>query len=148
MIKIPTSEDYRNYNGAHTHKLWVSVGDNWRCPACDRSKFEVLRWTKRFPRSPSPFEGWMAPLHDHHDHGQGMFFADYARFPRTVICDQCNSADGQAKRRCGLPADFSFAPWEIKQFVAAVPHSPHKIDLEQARTIYDALYPAPRAAKA
>ncbi len=139
MIKVPSADDFQRYDGAHTRNLWHSVGPDWHCPACDRSKFEILRWSRRFPNSPSPIEGWIAPLHGHHDHGQGMFFSDRGRFPRTVICDQCNSVDGQAKRGCGLPKDFSFAPSEIKQFIHATPHGRHTIDFKMARSIYERL---------
>jgi hypothetical protein len=136
VIKVPTSEDFVGYDGAHTRKLWASVGRDWCCPACQRSKFEIMRRTTRFPHTPSPFEGWVAPLHSHHDHGTGLFSSALARFPRTIICDQCNSADGSAKRWCRLPAEFSFAPNEIGEFVTATAHTPHKIDFDKAKDVY------------
>jgi len=61
------------------------------------------------------------------------------RFPETVICDQCNSADGAAKRKLRLPKDFSFAPYEIAMFVTAIPHGKHKINFDAARAIYEAI---------
>lgn len=61
------------------------------------------------------------------------------RFPRTVVCDQCNAADGRAKRKLGLPSDFSFSPLEIRAFVTATPHAPHVVDYEIARRIYESL---------
>ncbi|PKV11380.1 hypothetical protein CVO74_20175 [Xanthomonas prunicola] len=53
-----------------------------------------------------------------------------------MICDQCNSADGAAKRRHKLPANFSFSPTEIGSFVTAVPHGAHTINYETALAIY------------
>jgi hypothetical protein len=84
------------------------------------------------PHGLEPFWGWMAGLHTHHDHSQGYV-------AEVVICDQCNSADGMAKRRLSLPAEFSFSAEEIRRFVLPEPHGSHRIDLEQARCLYDDL---------
>jgi predicted Fe-S protein YdhL (DUF1289 family) len=137
--RIPSAEDYRAYDGAHCFALWKSLDDSWRCPACGRSKFEIMRWTRRTPHGREPFWGWMAGLHTHHDHSQGYVDVSRGRFAEVVICDQCNSADGLAKRRLGLPPDFSFTPAEIRRFVAPEPHGRHKIDFERARRIYEGL---------
>lgn len=69
VIRVPTMEEFLAYDGAHTKLLWKRVGPDWRCPSCWRSKYEILRWTTRFPKSATPFKGWVAPLHGHHDHG-------------------------------------------------------------------------------
>lgn len=138
-IKIPTIEDYLNHTGLHYKKLWNEIGDDWICPACKRSKFQIMHWTKRFPSSKNPFMDWVASLHRHHDH-----FTNYAcgipRFPQTVICGQCNSADGAAKRGLKLPKTFSFSPNEISQFVSSAPHCKHEISLEIASTIYLSIF--------
>lgn len=136
---IPTLEDFEAYDGAHTALLWKSVGSDWVCPGCGRNKFQIMRWTRRFPRSPNGFMGWIAPLHKHHDHSVGVFERGVRRFPETLVCDQCNSADGQAKRQLKLPANFSFSPSEIRQFVTAAPHERHRIDIQRALAIYQAL---------
>jgi hypothetical protein len=150
-MKQPTREDYLAFDGAHCHALWSSLGDDWRCPACRRTKFEILRWTKRRPSAlqdplRTPYMGWLAALHTHHDHsvdnfgfdGNGMFLPPLGppRFESAVICDHCNTADGTAKRRLVLPPDWSFSPGEIRQFVTATPHAGHKIDFQMARDIY------------
>jgi hypothetical protein len=138
-MKIPTFEDYQNYKGLHCHKLWADVGENWICPACSRNKFQILRWTTRNPGKQNAFKAWVAVLHRHHDHSQGYWSVNLGRFPETVICDQCNSADGTAKRKLGLPRNFSFAPEEIALFISASPHGRHKIDFELAKAIYIAI---------
>lgn len=137
--RIPTPQEFFAYDGAHTHRLWADVGPNWVCPACHRSKFQVLRWTTRFPRSPNAFQDWMAPLHKHHDHSAGVLSNRFSRFPETIICDQCNVADGTAKRKLKLPKTFSFSPTEIAVFVVATPHDKHTINYEMAHAIYMAL---------
>jgi hypothetical protein len=143
-IKIPTYEDYLNYDGAHCHKLWKQLDDFWTCPACARSKYQIMRWTKRFINhydgTKTSYFGWMAGLHGHHDHGTHKNgYTAPARFEATIICDQCNSSDGIAKRNLDLPKDFSFSPSEISAFVASRPHGRHKLDLNRARELYEHL---------
>jgi predicted Fe-S protein YdhL (DUF1289 family) len=137
--RIPSTDEYRSYDGAHCFNLWKSLDESWRCPGCDRSKFEIMRWTKRTPHGREPFWGWMAGLHKHHDHAQGYVDIGSGRFDAVVMCDQCNSADGLAKRRLGLPWEFSFAPSEIRQFVTSEAHNRHKVDIVRARLIYESL---------
>jgi len=143
VIKVPTLDDFLDYKGAHCHQLWTQVGPDWRCPSCQRSKFEQLRWTTRFPGSPHAFKGWIAVLHRHHDHSVGFMERGVRRFSETVICDQCNAADGAAKRKLKLPEKFSYSPQEISLFVVANPHSKHTIKYEVAAEIYERLFNLP-----
>lgn len=144
-MKLPTDEDYRSYDGAHCSNLWRSLDEEWRCPACKRSKFQILRWTKRYFKSGvgkcAPYFGWIAGLHTHHDHSQ-PFLSNQGRFAETIICDQCNSADGTVKRRLRLPRNFSFSPSEISCFVRIAPHDRHRIDFAEAQRIYDDFQPS------
>ena len=118
----------------------------WRCPACGRSRYEIMRWTTRYLHKNDPkretveYEGWMAGLHEHHDHGAaGILGRVGERFPPTVLCDQCNAADGHAKKKLKLPDDFSFSPQEVGEFVSSTPHGRHQIDLSRAFAIYEKL---------
>jgi hypothetical protein len=139
MVKIPTREEFEAFGGAHCHQLWQQVGAAWICPSCGRSKFQILRWTKRFPNRPNHFMDWMATLHKHHDHSTGIMSRVGARFVETVICGQCNASDGTAKRKLNLPSNFSFAPDEIAYFVSARPHQAHVIDYHKAEEIWVSL---------
>jgi hypothetical protein len=142
--RTPTEDDYRTFDGAHCHAVWARLSDEWRCPACRRTKFEVMRWARRYPNqlgSPGakPYMGWLAALAGHHDHASDAWRPGHTaqpRFPETIICDQCNVADGTAKRRLGLPPTWSFSPEEIGRFVVAAPHQKHAIDLATAEAIY------------
>ena len=138
-IRLPTDEDYQSYDGAHCRNLWKKVDDSWRCPGCGRAKREIMRWTRRKPKPQSgihePDWGWMAGLHARRDH-TGEQSSGIGRFHETIICDHCTSAATSAKKRLGLPKEFSFAPCEIRSFVTATPHGPHKIDLDRAREEY------------
>jgi predicted Fe-S protein YdhL (DUF1289 family) len=137
-IRTPTLDDYRQHTGLHYHKLWKELDDYWTCPGCGRTKFEIMRWTKRFPNTPGAVMGWVAALHTHHDHSASP------RFREVVICDQCNSSDGAVKRKLGLPKNFSFSPQEIRMFVKATPHAKHEIDYNKAADVFTQLKSIPR----
>ena len=144
-MRIPTEEDYRAFDGAHCHAIWTRLTDEWRCPACRRSKFEVLRWAKRHPNQlahpgAEPYLDWLAAFASHHDHASDTWRPGHTarspRFPETTICDQCNVADGTAKLKLGLPSTWSFSPEEIGRFVTSTPHAKHAIDLAVAAAIF------------
>ncbi|MDV7645781.1 hypothetical protein R4646_02145 [Acinetobacter baumannii] len=139
-IKIPTYEDYCNHTGLHYSKLWNSINDEWTCPACGRSKFQIMRWTKRKPNSTNQFMDWVATLNIHHDHSVGFRENGVRRFSETLICAQCNLADGRAKKKLNLPSQFSFSPQELRAFIKATPHAPHSIDYNLALSIYNSLF--------
>lgn len=140
-MRIPTDQEYKAYDGEHCFRLWREVGDSWKCPVCRRTRREIMRWTRRQPKPmkgiTKSYMGWMAGLHRHHDHSQGEY-VDLARgrFPATIICDQCNAAEGRVKQKLCLPAVFSFSPQEMAQFITAIPHGRHKIDLDKAWHVY------------
>ncbi|WP_337080131.1 hypothetical protein [Acinetobacter pittii] len=138
-IKIPTYEDYYNHTGLHYKNLWKSIGDEWSCPACGRSKYQIMKWSKRFPNSPNSFMDWVAALHNHHDHSVGFSEIGQRRFSETLICGQCNAAEGVVKRKLKLPSNFSFSPQEMRTFIQATPHDKHVIDFEGARIIYNSI---------
>lgn len=131
ILPKPTYMEYLGYDGAHCHNLWEEIDETWRCPACRRSKFEIMRWAVIKLNSSTKRNQWRAILHRHHDHG----FKE--RFPETIICDQCNAVDGTAKRKLNLPKGFSFSPIEISQFIIAKYHQSHIINYERAKNIYD-----------
>lgn len=142
--RIPTWDEFLAFNGAHCKKIYRRLDVSWCCPACTRSKFELLRWTLLFPHTPAPYEGWAMGLHTHHDHradpewtnGMRKLSSWPPRFPATVICEQCNAADATAKRKLKLPKNFSFSPIEIGSFVTAIPHGWHLLNYQQAHEIY------------
>lgn len=135
-VRAPTLSEYRAYDGAHCFRLWRALSESWRCPGCQRSRYEILRWTRRY--FPHPHYGWMAGLHRHHDHSIGHAGGDgRGRFAEVVVCDQCNAADGAAKRNLGLPSQFSFSPLEIGQFVQPEVHGRHRLNLRIAQALYE-----------
>ena len=141
FLRIPTQEDFESYRGGHTFKKWFGLPSGWHCPACGRSKFQLLTWTKCRTgyggNTPGEYQ-WLAPIQEHHDHRSdgGMHSP---RFPSALICGDCNSADGKVKKCLGLPSQFSFSPEELSQFITGYPHDGVKTDLKMAGEVYAAL---------
>lgn len=145
-VIVPTVEEFLDqchYN--YTLQALRNDWHNWRCPACGRSPFQIMRRGR---------DGrWRQTLHYHHDHGfvaesAKSFAFDAAcwavsegrkalwRFEPEHICWQCNLADAAVKRIHKLPKDFSFAPAEIALFISAHPHDAHSINTSDADQLY------------
>jgi hypothetical protein len=145
-LPVPTQEDYERYTGGHTPRKWVTVGETWRCPSCERTKFEQLTWTKSRTGSGGIARHsyiWLAPIVEHHDHGADDYRQNVIRrkprFAPTFICFDCNIAEGRLKRLLKLPQDFSFSPTELNLIITGHPHRRVTEDPEMAKLISDAV---------
>jgi hypothetical protein len=133
---VPTWQQYELYayggkKPSHNNAAWYALPDDaWTCPACRRTKFEIFRWCEK----PGHFGDWVFGVCEHHDHLQDFGYAP--RFQNVLICDLCNSADGNVKHVLGLPAAFSFSPEEIRGFIEPVPHGWHGVNYRAARVEY------------
>lgn len=171
-MRVPTWDEYREMHvqgrqtGILGHTIsseWVSAEDEWRCPCCDRTKFEILRW-RRFKHGEWR---WLAELHWHHDHviarvnerfarsgimrrrlsayvelgwisaEQSEFYGTLYRFPDTLMCMDCNWAEGGAKAKLRLPHWFSFSPIEVFTFVSGRPHQKPVVIYDLAQLIWE-----------
>ncbi len=143
--------------GLDLNELWAETRRDWRCPACQRSKADILRLTDSGIL--------LARLDLHHDHlgdfiktelkakfgpkwgtegPPGAARAEEVaerlliRFAWTNLCVDCNGADAAAKRAISaIPRAFSFSPPEIAEFVTATPNTPHAIDFDRAKAVWD-----------
>lgn len=134
---------------------FFEVSEEWCCPSCHRTKAEIARIDKN--------GNLMCALHNHHDHlnhvaqdklppareikwderrGYDSLVATFARFPDTLICNDCNVVEGLAKREAGTPPDFSFTPFEISTFIIVCSNAPHKLDIDKARVAWANINPS------
>jgi hypothetical protein len=62
-----------------------------------------------------------------------------ARFAPTLVCLDCNAADGVAKKWSPrIPRDFSFRPSEARRFITPVANGEHSVDVTAALEIFEA----------
>lgn len=66
------------------------------------------------------------------------------RFTRTLLCEDCNHADGDMKAALGpeVAPHFSFSPAEIARFIKPKPNVSHDIDVTIGRQIWEQVRPA------
>lgn len=134
---------------------WACTSMEWTCPACGRSKPEIVRLNTN--------GHLMCRLVEHHDHMKDLVKAEFERqckaqkvivadefakrfaarasqmvsaYDNAIICDDCNAADPMAKAAVGTHKDFSFSPQEIRRFVRPRLNVPHQIDVEEATRIW------------
>lgn len=130
---------------------FFQVGSEWCCPTCHRSKSEQARLDKN--------ANLMCAIHLHHDHmnhaahdkiphlgrddlawserrGYDSLRNNFYRFPDTLICNDCNVVEGDAKKKCGAPESFSFSPFEISTFIFVENNRPHRLDVEKLNTTW------------
>lgn len=135
-------------NGWGTLDNFHEVPRHWICPFCRRDKASIARLDAK--------GRLLCRLVLHHDHvrdyislrakakgvddtARNAAMDRFTRFQDTLLCEDCNNAEGEAKRRIGAPNFFSFSPDEIARFVVAKPSQPHAIDEVEALAIFEAL---------
>lgn len=130
---------------------FFDVPAEWRCPCCYRAKREIARLDKN--------GNLLCSVHLHHDHYCERFDVDVRklspgdfqfsrvvqdsliRFPDTLICNDCNVAEPNAKKIVGAPAYFTFSPVEIAYFITVSSTGEVGVDPDRAKRAYDAAIP-------
>ncbi len=157
-VESPLSRSIKAHFGTsifEMNSLWIGTDQNWICPCCDRTKFEITRLGKSGQI--------LAKLVVHHDHmGDAMKEAfheafvnagteiaqvdgfklvermgsAFAAFTNTLICEDCNHADVLATKHIYAPSYFSFSIGQIKQFILPRPHTTHRVTYDIVDTIW------------
>lgn len=142
--------------GVDMTKWWAWTSTQWECPACGRSKAEIVRLNAN--------GHLMCRLVAHHDHMKDLLESEFeaqcmqqssigaderskrfaersaqmiSAYDNTVICDDCNGADPKAKKMVGAHSSFSYSPFEIRRFVLVKANEQHEIDFSEARRIWE-----------
>lgn len=140
---------------------WMGSSQNWLCPCCARSKFQISRIGNK--------QQIVAKLVVHHDHMhdaleeefhkafastgtskeqvEGLRLVErmanaFAAYEEVLICEDCNNADARAKKGVSAPRHFSFSPGQIRQFIRSADHRAHEVDMSMAQVAWDEAKPA------
>lgn len=130
---------------------WAETWTGWSCRCCGRTKPEIVRVGSNGVL--------LCRLEMHHDHiadharklfdasnpkvdGNGLLNEQIAaakdalmifveRFGPTLLCADCNAAEGEAKRLLSgrIDPNFTFTPAEISKFIRATPNHIHDVDV-------------------
>ena len=160
----PLSERIRAQHGVADFEMnsnWVGSSQDWICPCCGRSKFQVSRVGKKGQI--------LAKLVVHHDHmGEAMKAAfhsafeaagtrveqidgwrlvermgeAFAAYAEVLVCEDCNNADTEAKKVVGSPSYFSFSIGQIRRLIRSGDHRPHLVEPAKAEEVWAEAEPA------
>lgn len=153
-------QDFHGIKNFETNDNWLGSSQEWVCPACSRDKFQISRVGKK--------EQILAKLVVHHDHMGDLldeaFHSTFARLgaedvqtagrklidriakafaahDNVLVCEDCNTADVEAKKIVDAPKYFSFTLSQIKQFVLPRAHSSHLVDSDRVKAIWEVARP-------
>lgn len=136
------------------NSAWAATPMGWCCPCCHRDKTQLARV--------SAGGVLLCRLESHHDHladharrlfsslvvvgderdhiiqasrAKDALMPFVERFERTLVCIDCNLAEGMAKMMLTkeIEAYFTFTPNEIASFIRVRPNRVHEVDGELAR---------------
>jgi rubredoxin len=140
---------------------WTGTPQDWICPCCRRSKFQISRVGKK--------SQILAKSVVHHDHmGEalkeafkhefikagtvteqidGLKLVDHMKtafsaYEEVLICEDCNNADTEAKKLGSTPKFFSFSIGQIRRFIKVENHMAHDILQEKVLAEWEASQPA------
>lgn len=152
-VGSPLSKRIKEFHECETFEMnsnWVETSQRWRCPCCERGKFEISRVGNK--------SQILAKLVIHHDHiedalkaafnkvfvesgtgdptSTGLALVErmapaFSSYAHILICEDCNNADTAAKKiltNNGFDVRFqSFSIGQIRQFIHVVNNFPHSI---------------------
>lgn len=131
--RLPTSGEIQHAGRLQAPRFWEETDDSWRCPACERSRNEIVRLNK---------EGsWTMPV-------SSRFLFDQSA-PRnkteTLTCGDCavvaESIGKEAEQRFGQQVNRSYSSLvslsDIARCILPQPHCRHNIDNEEVEKIID-----------
>lgn len=160
----PLSKRISDWHGLTDFEMnsnWVGSSQDWICPCCSRSKFQVSRVGKKAQI--------LAKLVIHHDHmGEAMEAAfhsafeaagtrveqidgwrlvermgsAFAAYAEILVCEDCNNADTEAKKMAGSPSYFSFSIGQIRRFIVSGDHRPHLLEPAHVGEVWEEARPA------
>lgn len=163
-VDSPLSNQIRAHHGVTEFEMnsnWIGSDQDWICPCCTRSKFQISRIGKKGQL--------LAKLVVHHDHmgevlesafhrafdqqnttnaqEEGLRLVSrigraFSAYDEVLICEDCNHADVEAKKIAGAPKYFSFSIGQMRQFILAGNHRPHQIDSAIAIEVWSKAVPA------
>lgn len=167
-VGSPLSREIQAYHGVDLFEMnrnWIETAQYWRCPCCDRGKFEISRIGSKGQI--------LTKLVEHHDHmadalkaafnkvfvvsgteqptSTGLALIErmapaFSAYPPVLICEDCNNADAAAKKVISNAFRkvewHSFSIGKIRQFIIVRKHAPHSIDESEVLALWDLIRPA------
>lgn len=135
----PTAEEVANYDGGGFPELWRAAPADWKCPACDRDRGQILRrsnnarrrWSGKLVRHKEFAIVQPEQLHEASSDRSGPYVD---RHELHLICMDCADILAHVKARhpdiSASAAIFQFADMRIA--ASSSPNEPHVVDWDIA----------------
>jgi rubredoxin len=167
-VGSPLSCEIKKHHGVEFFEMnrnWVETAQYWKCPCCERRKFDISRLGSK--------SQILAKLVEHHDHmadalkaafnkvfvvsgtekptSTGLALVEriapaFSAYAPVLICEDCNNADAAAKKIISAKGDRvdwqSFSIGQIRQFIKVRKHIPHGIDESKVMALWLLVRPA------
>lgn len=153
-VRVPTRADLDAFTASQDSRSpWVWHDPEWRCPACDRSRFECLRasgsgkWTGRLhcfhvyedetdPVALTRRNGWH----------EGLTFRSHSD---VYLCQDCRLVITDTNRGLAEPSDDCLRLADLRGLAGkAAPHVRPEVDLDRAAAMAEENFEHIEAAKA
>lgn len=121
--RVPTSGEIEHVAKVTSKKKWDLVPDDWHCPACSRSKRQIVRPTKQ--------SAWAFPI------AQKLYrdMSNERGCSTQIACDDCGNAAIAIVKEAVRIADVEVDAYtrqvglhELASIVRARPHGSHRFD--------------------
>ncbi|WP_137819186.1 hypothetical protein [Pseudomonas sp. 2FG] len=167
-VESPLSCEIKKRHGAELFEMnrnWVETSQYWKCPCCERGKFDISRVGSKGQI--------LAKLVEHHDHMEDALKAAFNKvfvvsgaenptstglamiermapafssYARILICEDCNNSDAAAKKILsdkGCRVEWqSFSIGQIRQFINVGKHVSHGVDESKVMALWQLVRPA------
>lgn len=134
-VGAPTADEVATYDGGGALELWQAAGADWSCPACERTKAQILR------RSRNKNRRWAGKLFRHNEFVMEGSVGDEVSFEPIIdrhrielVCMDCATILPNLKQRKPRYSvdDALFQLSDMIAVLKARPNEPHEIDWERA----------------
>jgi len=134
-VSIPTDAEYRAFCDPNSPRKWRETPDEWKCPICERSKFQTLRKSKSGK--------WTSGIREFYVLEEEMDeFTRYARrtllkgfshefimrgFTTTNVCSDCADVQKELKLKRQDIAEIYLSTGDIRAFSVQSGSYPHAV---------------------
>jgi len=127
-VRIPTEGDILSYDGGQYPQYWAMIDGLWRCAGCDRSRYGILRASRK------PGRRWSGHVQPHREYDWGPGADDHdpalvVAHRTLLICDGCAGLVARFKQReaAAFTPGFNLQIEQLRRCLEAEDHRQHEL---------------------
>lgn len=141
-VRVPSNAEYAAYTDPVSARRWEATPEIWSCPVCQRSKRQIVKWSKTGNKWSGGIREHLEPIAETDETAlwarrrllPGFRNAFVMRdFNNTLICSGCQDVATQLKQRRRDIPDQSLALDDIRECLVTIEaHADHQVNWEEA----------------